>query len=78
MRIKIASDPFCPICGLEIETVGHILWECSSAVDVWGVCKAFQKRSFNGQSFIRLVEEIGRTGSENDMRLFVGLASNYG
>jgi ribonuclease HI len=74
MRRKIVSDPFCPICGLEIETVGHILWECSSAMDVWGVCKAFQKRSITGQSFISLVEEISRTGSENDMRLFVGLA----
>jgi hypothetical protein len=25
MRRKIVSDPFCPICGVEVETVSHIL-----------------------------------------------------
>jgi hypothetical protein len=25
MRRKIVRDPFCPICGLEVETVSHIL-----------------------------------------------------
>jgi hypothetical protein len=70
---KIVSDPFCPICGLEVETVSHILWECSSTMDVWGACKPFQKLSITGQSFIRLFEEIAQTGRETDMRLFVVL-----
>lgn len=26
MKRKIASDPLCPICSLEVETVSHILW----------------------------------------------------
>lgn len=34
-RHRIVSDPLCPICGLETETVGHILWRCGSAKDVW-------------------------------------------
>jgi hypothetical protein len=34
-RRNIISDPSCPICGLETETVEHILWRCGSAQDVW-------------------------------------------
>jgi ribonuclease HI len=73
IRRKIVSDPFCLICGLEVETVSHILWECSSTMNVWGACKPFQKLSITGQSFIRLFEEIAQTGRETDMRLFVVL-----
>jgi hypothetical protein len=36
VRQKIILDPSCPLCGLEAETLYHILWECSSAMDVWG------------------------------------------
>jgi hypothetical protein len=28
MKRKIVEDPLCPICGLEGETTGHILWGC--------------------------------------------------
>lgn len=36
-RISVLSDPqYCPICGLEVETVNHILWSCPSTRDVWG------------------------------------------
>jgi hypothetical protein len=31
---KIISDPLCPICGREPETVFHILWTCPSSVAV--------------------------------------------
>jgi hypothetical protein len=32
---KIVDDPQCAICGAAIETVGHILWSCVAARDVW-------------------------------------------
>ncbi|XP_059441892.1 uncharacterized protein LOC132174217 [Corylus avellana] len=35
---KIVQEPSCPICGLTNETVGHILWNCPSAKDVWTEC----------------------------------------
>ncbi|XP_059458269.1 uncharacterized protein LOC132187853 [Corylus avellana] len=35
---KITQDPLCPIYGLKTETVGHILWSCPSARDVWTEC----------------------------------------
>lgn len=28
----------CPICGIEEETVYHILWSCPSASDIWFIC----------------------------------------
>jgi hypothetical protein len=31
---RITDDPLCPICGLDVETVGHILWSCTAARDV--------------------------------------------
>ena len=74
MRRKIVNDPVCPICGLEVESVSHILWECPSSMDVWEACKPFQKMSITRQSFIQLFEEIVRTGRETDTRLFVVMA----
>ncbi|XP_059431615.1 uncharacterized protein LOC132165136 [Corylus avellana] len=32
----IVRNTLCPICGLEEETVAHILWTCPSSNDVWG------------------------------------------
>jgi hypothetical protein len=34
----IVYDPLCPVCRVEDETVGHILWRCSAAVGVWSIC----------------------------------------
>jgi hypothetical protein len=74
MKRKIVSDPLCPICGLKVESVSHILWECSSTMDVWGACKPFQKLAITGQSFLTLFEEIARSGREIDLRFFVVVA----
>jgi len=32
---KIVTEPFCPQCGVEVETVGHFLWRCASSTAVW-------------------------------------------
>ena len=31
---KITNDPLCPVCLMEVETVGHALWSCTVARDV--------------------------------------------
>jgi hypothetical protein len=30
---RIILDHLCPVCGLEVETGFHILWQCPSAMD---------------------------------------------
>jgi hypothetical protein len=32
---KIIDDPKCAICGGDIETLGHVIWSCTVARDVW-------------------------------------------
>jgi len=28
IKRKVVDDPLCPICGVVVETTGHILWSC--------------------------------------------------
>ena len=34
----VTQDDKCPICNLEMESVGHSLWSCQAANDVWLEC----------------------------------------
>jgi hypothetical protein len=73
---KIVEDELCPICGREQETTLHILWECSSAMDVWSVGpKSFQKKHTLGfTKFSQLVEDMLDHGEQGDISMFVGIA----
>ena len=31
---KITNDPLCPVCMMEVEMVGHVLWSCTTTRDV--------------------------------------------
>jgi hypothetical protein len=55
---KIITDPSCPICGLEAESIEHILWECSSSSDVWSASlRCFQKSScLSAKNFRQIAE----------------------
>ena len=37
---RIIDEPLCPVCRLEVKTVGHVLWSCFAAHDVWLECNA--------------------------------------
>lgn len=37
-KMTIVQDPLCLICELVAETIGHIIWSCSSSTDVWVDC----------------------------------------
>jgi hypothetical protein len=59
----VVSDPNCPICGSEAETVYHVPWDCSSARDVWGASDrffSFQKSTLQGPKFILVAKGIIR------------------
>ena len=38
-RRKVMVDPQCEICCQKSESVGHILWECPLARNVWAICR---------------------------------------
>ena len=56
MGKKIFRDPMCCVCGREVESGFHILWQCPSSMDVWsGGCPRIQKCSFAGPDFSEVV-----------------------
>jgi hypothetical protein len=68
---KVIPDPSCPICGLEVETTSHILWECASSADVWGASlRCFQKKSGSFSNFLKLSESFLLDYSEEVFDLF--------
>ena len=42
---KIIDDPLCSMCQSEVETVGHTLWSCTVARDIWLECDARIQKS---------------------------------
>jgi hypothetical protein len=59
---------------MEEETAMHILWECSSARDVWCMGSInIQKSSSSGKDFLGVVEEMFRRGRMEDLILFAGI-----
>lgn len=72
---KVISDPLCPVCGIEVETGFHILWNCPSAMDVWSLCSVkFQKSSFQGPRFMQVVEGVFKKCTQEELQQFVGIA----
>jgi hypothetical protein len=75
LRKKVVKEPYCPICEKEPETVLHALWACPAAADIWGNCKRiFQKCHTEGESLMKIVEEILHKGGLDDFAFFVQLA----
>ena len=71
-RRKVISDPSCPICGLEAETIAHILWHCPLAQDVWsGGCTKFQKSSYSDQEFLQIAESMLEKCDVEEFQTFV-------
>ncbi|XP_059440309.1 uncharacterized protein LOC132172759 [Corylus avellana] len=65
----------CPICDLVGETVGHVLWTCPAAVDVWAECmKLIQKCSSTEVSFVHVLEMLHGRLEEDGMQLVAVIA----
>ena len=74
-RRKIIDDSLCSVCGIEEETVLHVLWTCPASVDVWCVGdKKVQKLSLNGMDFPQIVTTILGKCNTEEVQPFVGLA----
>jgi hypothetical protein len=59
----VTQDDKCPICKLETETIGHSLWSCQAAKDVWKECPSRIHKSPADEDdfsaiFMHLVERL--------------------
>lgn len=75
LKRKVSSDPFCPICETNEETVYHILWSCPSAMDVWGASdRTFQKTKVKGLDFFQVAEMFFEKCREVALLFFMRMA----
>lgn len=59
LKRKVLPNPLCPICRREAETVGHALWSCPAAQDVWHGCRRkIQKSATDEMSFQDIFEGL--------------------
>jgi hypothetical protein len=71
----VTNDKMCPICGLEEESVSHIIWECQLAQDVWGGCsRKLQKMACRGRGFTFVFEKMVDTCDKKEMEVFSMIA----
>jgi hypothetical protein len=67
-RRKITEDPLCPMCGVQAETTGHILWGCSAAKAIWSECNSkIQKRSSEHEDFLDIFSDLLRVLDQDDL-----------
>ena len=75
LRRGVVKEDRCILCDNGSETLVHVLWECPSAVDVWGACCGkIQKCSFLGNGFLDILEQSLNRCSHEDVNLFAILA----
>jgi hypothetical protein len=75
LRRKVVDNALCPVYLREEETIEHLLWECSSAFDVW--CDdpiSLQKSPSIGLNFIQLFEYVLTRCATQEVQLFVVMA----
>ena len=58
-RRRIQVDPQCEICCQQPKSVGHLLWECSLAQNLWALCRGgLQKCQNNLWDFFQLFQTL--------------------
>ena len=45
LKRTVLTEALCPICQSDIESVGHALWSCPAAQDVWHECSISEKQN---------------------------------
>jgi hypothetical protein len=68
----ITKDAVCPICRTTTKTVGHALWTCPAAKDVWiEHVKGIRKSPSEEDGFINIFEMLRGRLSEDDLQRVV-------
>lgn len=67
-----------PLCGLEPETVGHILWTCIFASDVWFLCSMrLQKSSLTDHNFAGIAPALFTRLARTDFLFFAYVCVDF-
>jgi hypothetical protein len=68
---KIIDDSKCAICGGGIETLGHVIWSCAAARDVWQEnMKSIQKSTNDKIDFRQHFEKLYERLEDKDFQRF--------
>ena len=71
----VTQDDKCPIRNLETETVGHSLWSCQAAKDVWLECPVrIQKCPCDEDDFSSIFTHLVERLTEEELKLVVIVA----
>lgn len=71
VRCKVVKDGCCQICGLETESVAHVLWQCGVVQDIWaGSIRKLQKSITGQPEFMQMVEDLTQKLNEEEQELF--------
>ncbi|KAK9986113.1 hypothetical protein SO802_031064 [Lithocarpus litseifolius] len=74
-RKKVCTDPLCAICGQTDETVGHVLWGCPMARNVWAMTHGrLQKSGAVVQNFYHLARQLEDRLTGKDMETWATVA----
>jgi hypothetical protein len=72
---KVTTNSLCPICQTEVESVGHALWSCQAATDVWLAClKRIQKTTCDEDVFLNIFEKLLGRLEEDEINLVACVA----
>jgi hypothetical protein len=56
---KVVPDPFFQQCGIEVETSGHVLWQCRTASAVWACGpRVVQKCAVSAGDFLDIFQYL--------------------
>jgi hypothetical protein len=67
----VLKEDSCIFCGKDKETVLHILWDCPSSQDVWGVsARNIQKSCTDFRSFMEVMEYLMDRCNKEELGLF--------
>lgn len=69
---KFVPDPLCPMCGKEVETIGHSVWGCASSTAVWMECnRVIRKLSITEDDGFHLFEGLMHKLEDEDLSFVV-------
>ncbi|XP_059440747.1 LEAF RUST 10 DISEASE-RESISTANCE LOCUS RECEPTOR-LIKE PROTEIN KINASE-like 1.1 [Corylus avellana] len=66
----VTTDSLCPICQLEVVSMGHALWSCPASQDVWlAYMRRIQKTTSEDDDFLNIFEKLLGRLEEDEINL---------